>query len=229
MIDKRDVQAFFDRLAPDWDADMVRNEAVIARILDNAGVCDGCTVLDVACGTGVLFGDYVKRGAARVTAVDLSPEMAARAAEKAAGTQITVVCGDVEDSAAVRDSGPYDVVMVYNAFPHFPDPAGLIRTLAELVRPGGRLSIAHGMSRAALAGAIARELLGLCPAFDSLDEYRARCFVPGHWVTVCTGAETYAAKALFIDDAGRLVVEREGGRQIALQHGEVSIRPTSTI
>ena len=37
MIDKRDVQAFFDRLAPDWDAGMVRNEAVIARILDNAG------------------------------------------------------------------------------------------------------------------------------------------------------------------------------------------------
>lgn len=48
MIDKRDVQAFFDRLAPDWDAGMVRNEAVIARILDNAGVCEGCTVLDVA-------------------------------------------------------------------------------------------------------------------------------------------------------------------------------------
>ena len=36
MIDKRDVQEFFDRLAPDWDAGMVRNEAVIARILDNA-------------------------------------------------------------------------------------------------------------------------------------------------------------------------------------------------
>ena len=34
MIDKRDVQAFFDRLAPDWDAGTVRNEAVIARILD---------------------------------------------------------------------------------------------------------------------------------------------------------------------------------------------------
>ena len=91
--------------------------------------------------------------------------------------------------------------------------------------PGGPAPV----SRAALAGAIARELLSLCPAFDCLDEYRARCFVPGHWVTVCTGAETYAAKALFIDDAGRLVVEREGGRQIALQHGEVSIRPTSTI
>ena len=150
MIDKRDVQSFFDRLAPGWDAELVRNEPVIAAILDNAGVQPGVRVLDVACGTGVLFRDYTARQAGHVTAIDLSPEMAARAVEKAAGTQITVVCGDVEDSAAVRDSGPYDVVMVYNAFPHFPDPAGLIQTLAGLVRPGGRLSIAHGMSRAAL-------------------------------------------------------------------------------
>ena len=70
------------------------------------------------------------------------------------------------------------------------------------------------MSRAALAGAIARQLLALCPAFDCLDEYRARCFVPGHWVTVCTGTETYAAKALAIDEEGRLVVQRENGRPL---------------
>ena len=73
---------------------------------------------------------------------------------------------------------------------------------------------------------IGRELLGLCPAFDCLDEYRARCFVPGHWVTVCTGTESYAAKAVAIDDAGRLIVQREGGRTEALCHGEVSIRPS---
>ena len=82
--------------------------------------------------------------------------------------------------------------------------------------------------RAALAGAIGRELLALCPGFACLDEYRARCFVPGHWVTVCTGTETYAAQALSIDDAGRLVVQREGGRTEALRCGEVTIRPTKT-
>ena len=85
MIDKRDVQAFFDRLAPEWDAGLVRNETVIGRILDNAGVQPGCRVLDVACGTGVLFGDYLRRGTAQVTAIDLSPEMAARAAERPPG------------------------------------------------------------------------------------------------------------------------------------------------
>ena len=150
MIDKRDVQSFFDRLAPGWDAELVRNEPVIAAILDNAGVQPGVRVLDVACGTGVLFRDYTARQAGHVTAIDLSPEMAARAAEKAAGTCIEVICGDVETDVQVQESAPYDVVMVYNAFPHFPDPAGLIRRLSGLLRPGGRLSIAHGMSRAAL-------------------------------------------------------------------------------
>ena len=100
-------------------------------------------------------------------------------------------------------------------------PEELARRAGSLY-PGGPAPV----SRAALAGAIARELLALCPAFDCLDEYRARCFVPGHWVTVCTGTESYAAKAVAIDDAGRLIVQREGGRTEALCHGEVSIRPS---
>ena len=168
MIDKRDVQAFFDRLAPEWDAGLVRNETVIGRILDNAGVQPGCRVLDVACGTGVLFGDYLRRGAAQVTAIDLSPEMAARAAEKAAGTQITVLCGDVEADPAVRAGAPYDVVMVYNAFPHFPDPERLITHLSGLLAEGGVLTVAHGMSREKIDahhhGSASKVSMGLMPA-----------------------------------------------------------------
>ena len=150
MIEKQAVIDFFDRCAPTWDAEMIRSNRKINIILDNARVGAGSRVLDVACGTGVLFRDYTVRQVGHVTAIDLSPEMAARAAEKAAGTCIEVVCGDVETDVQVQESAPYDVVMVYNAFPHFPDPAGLIRRLSGLLRPGGRLSIAHGMSRAAL-------------------------------------------------------------------------------
>ena len=147
MIDKREVIAFFDRCAPAWDAGMVRHEPVIEAILDNAGVGSGMRVLDVACGTGVLFPDYLARGAS-VTGIDISPEMARIAAEKFAGEpRVQVLCGDVEKAVF---SQPFDVVMVYNAFPHFPDPARLIARLAGLVKPGGRLSVAHGMSRAAI-------------------------------------------------------------------------------
>ena len=82
MIQRDDVQAFFDRCAPTWDAELVRSEEIIDIILTGAGVCAGSRVLDVACGTGVLIGDYLARGAASVTAIDLSPEMARRAAAK---------------------------------------------------------------------------------------------------------------------------------------------------
>ncbi len=144
-MDKKTVAEFFDRCAPWWDEDMIRNEEIIAAIMNNAGVGPGVHVLDVACGTGVLFPDYLARGAASVTGIDISEEMAKRAAAKF--PEVKVICGDVEQTAFDRQ---FDCVMVYNAFPHFPDPPKLIAALAGLVRPGGKLSVAHGMSRAAL-------------------------------------------------------------------------------
>jgi len=145
VMDKKTIADFFDKCAPWWDADMIRNEEVITRILDNGGIRAGVHVLDVACGTGVLFLDYLKRGAASVTGIDISPEMARIAASKF--PQVNVLCGDVEETAFDRQ---FDCIMVYNAFPHFQSPNRLIKTLAGLVKPGGRLSVAHGMSRAAL-------------------------------------------------------------------------------
>lgn len=145
-MDKKDILNFFDRCAPWWDADMVRNEDIIAKILDNGGIRSGIDVLDVACGTGVLFPDYLSRGVASVTGIDISPEMVKIASSKF--PEVRVICGDVEETEFDRR---FDAVMVYNAFPHFPDPQRLIRILAGLVKPGGRLSVAHGMSRSALA------------------------------------------------------------------------------
>ena len=67
-MDKREITAFFDRLAPTWDEDLVRNEEVIRIILDNAQIAPGKRVLDVACGTGVLIPDYLRRDVASVRA-----------------------------------------------------------------------------------------------------------------------------------------------------------------
>lgn len=144
-MEKKTIAEFFDRCAPWWDSDMIRNEENITAILNNGGIREGVHVLDVACGTGVLFPDYLKRGVASVTAIDISPEMAKIAASKF--PEVQVICGDVEETEFDRQ---FDCIMVYNAFPHFPDPERLIEVLAGLVKPGGKLSIAHGMSRSAL-------------------------------------------------------------------------------
>ena len=137
------------------------------------------------------------------------------------------VCGILTEAGTDIESGQLEWLVVGIGLNLTTSPADwpeeLARTAGSLY-PGGPAPV----GRAALAGAIARELLALCPDFSCLDEYRALCFVPGHWVTVCTNRETYAAKALFIDGCGQLVVERENGRTVALRHGEVSIRPART-
>lgn len=143
-MERSDVIAFFDSLAPTWDAALVRSDRIIHTILDRGGVSSGKRVLDVACGTGVLFPDYLARDVASVVGVDISPAMARIAAGKY-DDPYTVRCADVQELTFPQG---FDCVMIYNAFPHFPDPAGLLSTWAAVCVPGGRLTVAHGMSRA---------------------------------------------------------------------------------
>lgn len=143
-MDRKKIIEYFDEKAALWDAGLVRSDEIIGIILDNAGVSCGKDVLDVACGTGVLIPDYLKREVASVTAIDISPRMAEIAAEKFTDKRIRVICGD----AIMTDYGRrFDNIVIYNGFPHFTDPQKTIENLAEFLKPGGILTVAHGMSR----------------------------------------------------------------------------------
>lgn len=172
VIQKEDVVDFFDELAPGWEKDLVVDTEKINTILNIAGIRPGVRVLDVACGTGVLFPFYSQRQAADVLAVDIAPGMARIAAGKAA-PQIHVVCNDIQ---AMNGTGDYDCCVVYNAFPHFSDPVGLVRDLAQWLRPGGRLTVAHSMGMEQLnrhhAGRAAKVSVGLLPACELADIFR---------------------------------------------------------
>ena len=165
-MEKKDIIEFFDRCAPNWDAEMIKNDKIIETILDNAEVGENMDVLDVACGTGVMFPYYLERNVASVTGIDISPEMAKIADGKyEKECRVQVICGDVEDTAFDRK---FDAIVVYNAFPHFPDPRKLIKILSGLLKENGRLTVAHGMSRAAIddhhSGAASKVSNGLMSA-----------------------------------------------------------------
>ena len=178
MIDSKEVIAFFDRLAPDWDAEMIRSDEIIAAILDKAEVSANKDVLDVATGTGVLIGDYLARGVASVTGIDISPNMARIAQGKYPQENVKILCGDVERTDFER---LFDCIVVYNAFPHFPDPARLIAHLDSLLKPGGTLTVAHGMSREKIDahhhGAASRVSNGLMPAEELSEIFAAHLTV----------------------------------------------------
>lgn len=167
-MDKKEVIAFFDALAESWDNSLVRNERVIERILDLGGVCEGADVLDVACGTGVLFPDYLKRGVSSVTGIDISEEMLRVAKEKF--PQVSLICGDAE---AFAFTDKYDAVMVYNAFPHFAAPEKLFENLSGALKKGGRLTVAHGMSEKELEkchSGVAKNVSSPLPSKEKLSE-----------------------------------------------------------
>lgn len=140
---KEEIIAYFDHAAEHWDAGLVTDDRKINAILDAAGVREGSTVLDVACGTGVLFPYYLQRKVAGVIGVDVSPEMVRIASGKTQDSRVKILCGDMETMPVHEVC---DCCVVYNAFPHFWEPERLIRQLAQWVRPGGRMTVAHGMS-----------------------------------------------------------------------------------
>ncbi|MET9217589.1 methyltransferase domain-containing protein [Streptomyces sp. NPDC003300] len=98
-------------------------------------------VLDLGCGTGSLALLAAEAGH-RITAVDSSTKMVARAEEKLAGTGARVLVGD----AARPPVGPagFDVVLVRHVLWTLPDPAAVLRHWVGLLRPGGRLVLVEG-------------------------------------------------------------------------------------
>jgi demethylmenaquinone methyltransferase/2-methoxy-6-polyprenyl-1,4-benzoquinol methylase len=142
-LDTEQVAAFFNRLAPNWDTSHSHNADKIERILDYADIRPRSSILDVGCGTGILFPFYLNRDVSLVTGVDLSSGMIARAREKYPDPRIQLIIGD----AAQLQLGTFDRCVVYSALPHFKNAAKLIAKLSLDLKQNGRLTVAHSESR----------------------------------------------------------------------------------
>ena len=163
-----DVAAYFDARADGWDASCSLGAAVSRKLDAIMPELFDARIIDVACGTGVMVNYYLRHRAAHVQAVDISPKMAVHAAEKFAGDdRVEVRCADILQA----DLAPADVVVIYNAYPHFPDKEALERKIASLVKPGGHCLIIHGMGRDALNGHHQAQAAGVStPLGSALDE-----------------------------------------------------------
>jgi len=137
------VITFFDSRAAAWDTHRQPGERTVERILDAADIRPGDSVLDVACGTGVLFPYYLNRNVLRITGVDVSQCMIAEARRKFSDPRIHLFCADAQTERFAQ----HDKCVVFNALPHFSDPRALVGSLKDSLRIGGRLTVAHGESR----------------------------------------------------------------------------------
>lgn len=188
-MNKKDVTEFFDSLAGIWDDEMIKSQWKIDKILDISEVSQGKRILDVACGTGVLIPDYIDRKVKKCVGIDISENMIKIAKSKFGNCVNTqFLCADAE---CEKFEDKFDCIIIYNAFPHFVNPDKLFENLAECLDSGGRITIAHGMSRDALIrhhSGRAENVSTILPQAECLAEMMNRYFEPD---TIISDDEIY--------------------------------------
>jgi SAM-dependent methyltransferase len=110
-----------------------------ARLVRHAGIRSGQRVVDVACGTGVVAITAARLGA-RVTGLDLTPELLTRARLNASTARVDIDFheGDVEH-LPFPDAG-FDVVMSQFGHMFAPRPEVALAEMLRVLKPGGTLA-----------------------------------------------------------------------------------------
>lgn len=99
----------------------------------------GKTVVDFGCGEGREAIELAQHGARRVIGIDIREDLLERARQHAAEAQVDNIC---HFSQAAE--GKVDIIVSLDSFEHFGNPAGVLRTMAELLPPGGEVLASFG-------------------------------------------------------------------------------------
>ena len=127
---------------------------------------EGKQVLDVGCGGGILSESMAEAGAS-VTGIDLAEKSlkVAKLHLLETGQKVDYRCMAVEALAAAQPAS-FDVVTCMEMLEHVPDPESVVRSCAQLVKPGGYVffSTLNRNAKAYLQAVLGAEyLLGLLP------------------------------------------------------------------
>lgn len=139
---------FFDAIAGQWDSTRAIDAKKIAELIKMTWLEPGFNVLDAGSGTGVLL-PFIKHAigsAGKITAVDFSANMLAKAEEKYGGLGgITFTVADIMEFEPA--DGLFDAVMCFNFFPHIKDKFKFMTRMRSHLRAKGFLIIMHDISR----------------------------------------------------------------------------------
>ena len=99
----------------------------------------GSRALDIGCGGGILA-ESMSACNATVTGIDMAeaPLAVARLHQHESGAEVDYRESTAE-SLAAEEPGQYDVITCLEMLEHVPDPSQVIRSCAELVKPGGHV------------------------------------------------------------------------------------------
>jgi SAM-dependent methyltransferase len=110
-----------------------------ARLVRHAGVRAGANLLDVACGTGVVA-ITARRLGARVTGLDLTPQLLERARENAANANADIDWHEGDAEALPFGDAVFDVVVSQFGHMFAPRPDVAVAEMLRVLKPGGTIA-----------------------------------------------------------------------------------------
>jgi SAM-dependent methyltransferase len=133
------LDQFTRQALPFSTAPGLNNEAALALLVATSGAGASDTVLDVACGPGIVVAAFAP-AVRHVTGIDVTPAMIARARELTAGApNVNFDIGDVQ--ALPYADGTFSIVLARLAFHHFQQPGAVLAEMRRVCRPGGRVVV----------------------------------------------------------------------------------------
>ena len=125
----------------------------------------GLAVLDVGCGGGLVSEPLARLGA-NVTGIDPTVDSIAVARRHAQGQRLAIDYRTASVEQLQSGGETFDAVVCMEVIEHVPDPAAFVRSLGQLVRPGGVLvmsTLNRTWKSYALAIVAAEYVLGWLP------------------------------------------------------------------
>jgi ubiquinone/menaquinone biosynthesis C-methylase UbiE len=119
----------------------IANEAALKMIVDAAQPGPDDTVLDIACGGGLIARAFAPQ-VRHVTGIDVTPAMLDQARQAAAAQGLTNVSWDQgEVTRLPYADGSFSIVATRFSFHHFLEPAAALAEMARVCKPGGRIVV----------------------------------------------------------------------------------------
>ncbi|HEY1900936.1 MAG TPA: methyltransferase domain-containing protein [Terracidiphilus sp.] len=118
------------------------HEALLELMAECAGVRAGDSLLDIACGPGIVSCFLAKR-VAHVTGLDMVPAMLERARQFQAESKVENVAWKLGESTDLPfTDNTFDCAVTRFSFHHFLAPATALREMARVSKPGGTVLVA---------------------------------------------------------------------------------------
>lgn len=114
----------------------------IRLLAELAGAGQSDTVLDVACGPGLVACEFA-RHSGHVTGIDITPAMIEQARKRQQEMGLANLCWHVGDVLPLPYAdNSFSLVITRYSFHHFQEPARVLDEMIRVCRPGGRVLVA---------------------------------------------------------------------------------------